>query len=164
MTPVSRLDAQCLSPQRHTAPQFRPMTDSDLNTVMQLEPTLYTHPWTLGNFRDSLQAGHSAWVMEVAGAVAGYAVMMLVLDEAHLLNISVAQAVQGQGYGRALLTHLLQTARHYQAANLFLEVRVSNTPAIALYEALGFCEMGLRRNYYPAAQGREDALLMGLAL
>lgn len=140
------------------------MTMDDLDLVMHIEPTLYSHPWTLGNFKDSLQAGHSAWVLTLAGEIAGYAVMMLVLDEAHLLNISVAQGAQGQGHGRALLQQMITLARHHQAANMFLEVRVSNTPAIGLYESQGFCEMGLRRNYYPAAQGREDAVLMGLAL
>jgi ribosomal-protein-alanine N-acetyltransferase len=140
------------------------MTEQDLPAVMRTEPTIYSHPWTLGNFRDSLNAGHSAWVMEVAGELVGYALIMMVLDEAHLLNISVAKPFQGQGLGRALLAQMVEISRRYQAANMFLEVRVSNTAAIALYEAMGFCEMGIRRNYYPTKSGREDAVLMGLAL
>lgn len=140
------------------------MTDQDLPAVMRIEPTIYSHPWTLGNFRDSLNAGHSAWVMIVAGELAGYALVMMVLDEAHLLNISVAKSFQGQGLGRALLAQMIAVSRRYQAANMFLEVRVSNTSAIALYETMGFCEMGIRRNYYPAKSGREDAVLMGLAI
>jgi len=140
------------------------MTDQDLPAVMRIEPTIYSHPWTLGNFRDSLSAGHSAWVMMVAGELAGYALVMMVLDEAHLLNISVAKSFQGQGLGRALLAQMIAVSRRYQAANMFLEVRVSNTSAIALYETMGFCEMGIRRNYYPAKSGREDAVLMGLAI
>lgn len=149
-------------PQIH--PRFRPMTEQDLPAVMRIEPTIYSHPWTLGNFRDSLNAGHSAWVMELAGELVGYALIMMVLDEAHLLNISVAKPFQGQGLGRALLAQMVEISRRYQAANMFLEVRVSNTAAIALYEAMGFCEMGIRRNYYPTKSGREDAVLMGLAL
>ncbi|BEV07226.1 ribosomal protein S18-alanine N-acetyltransferase [Methylophilus sp. DW102] len=148
----------------HSQPSFRPMTEQDLSAVMRIEPTIYSHPWTLGNFRDSLNAGHSAWVMELAGELVGYALVMMVLDEAHLLNISVAKPFQGQGFGRALLAQMIAISRRYQAANMFLEVRVSNASAIALYEALGFCEMGIRRNYYPTKSGREDAVLMGLAL
>lgn len=148
----------------HSQPSFRPMTEQDLSAVMRIEPTIYSHPWTLGNFRDSLNGGHSAWVMELAGELVGYALVMMVLDEAHLLNISVAKPFQGQGLGRALLAQMIAITRRYQAANMFLEVRVSNTSAIALYEAVGFCEMGIRRNYYPTKSGREDAVLMGLAL
>ncbi len=140
------------------------MSYDDLAAVCRIEPTIYSHPWTPGNFRDSLDAGHSAWVMEVAGEIAGYALVMMVLDEAHLLNISVAWPLQGQGLGRALLVHMIEISRHHKAANMFLEVRASNTKAIALYESMGFCEMGVRRNYYPTRQGREDAVLMGLAL
>lgn len=140
------------------------MSYDDLAAICRIEPTIYSHPWTLGNFRDSLDAGHSAWVMEIAGEIAGYALVMMVLDEAHLLNISVARVLQGQGLGRALLAQMIDISRYHRAANMFLEVRVSNITAIALYESVGFCEMGIRRNYYPTKQGREDAVLMGLAL
>ena len=149
-------------PQYHVS--FRPMTYDDLAEVCQIEPTIYSHPWTLGNFNDSLNAGYSAWVMEVGAEIVGYALVMMVLDEAHLLNISVAKPFQGQGLGRALLAQMVEISRRHQAANMFLEVRVSNTNAIALYESMGFCEMGIRRNYYPTKSGREDAVLMGLAL
>jgi len=149
-------------PQHHVS--FRPMAYDDLLAISRIEPTIYSHPWTLGNFRDSLNAGHSAWVMEIAAEIVGYALVMMVLDEAHLLNISVAKPFQGQGLGRALLAHMVEISRRHQAANMFLEVRVSNTNAIALYESVGFCEMGIRRNYYPTKSGREDAVLMGLAL
>jgi [ribosomal protein S18]-alanine N-acetyltransferase len=149
-------------PQQHIS--FRPMTDADLAEVTRIEPTIYSHPWTLGNFKDSLNAGYSAWVMEIAGNLVGYALVMMVLDEAHLLNLSVAKPFQGQGLGRTLLAHMIHISQRHQAANMFLEVRVSNTKAIALYEAMGFCEMGIRRNYYPTHHDREDAVLMGLAL
>lgn len=147
-----------------SALQFRPMQTVDLDCVMAIEPTIYPFPWTAGNFRDSLNAGHSCWMMEQDGVVIGYAVLMLVLDEAHLLNISIARAWQGKGYGRALLAFMVDKAREHGAANMFLEVRVSNLSAISLYEKTGFNEMAIRPRYYPAANGREDAILMGLAL
>ena len=94
---------------------------------------------------------------------------MMVLDEAHLLNLSIVKSHQKQGLGRCLLEHMLRTAKNYRAANVFLEVRISNISAIALYEKLGFCEMAVRSAYYPAdpkisKTSREDALLMGLVL
>jgi ribosomal-protein-alanine N-acetyltransferase len=143
---------------------YRPMQESDLDAVMAIEPTIYSHPWTRGNFSDSLKSGYSCWVMEQAGCIIGYAAMMMVLDEAHLLNISVAQHVQGRGLGRALLAHMVEIARRYGGQMMFLEVRTSNTPAIRLYESMGFNEFTIRKDYYPAHQGREDAILMGLSL
>ncbi|HSI45472.1 MAG TPA: ribosomal protein S18-alanine N-acetyltransferase [Methylophilus sp.] len=145
-------------------PQFRVMSYEDLIAVCRIEPTIYSHPWTYGNFKDSLDSGYCARVMEISGEIVGYALVMMVLDEAHLLNISVAQTHQGQGLGRELLAHMIDISRHRLATNMFLEVRESNTKAIALYEAMGFCEMGIRRNYYPTKSGREDAVLMGVAL
>ena len=145
---------------------LRPMQLDDLDAVMAIEPQIYTHPWTRGNFSDSLNSGYSAWVLESQAEFIGYSLMMLVLDEAHLLNLSVAKNYQKQGLGRILLEHMIAKAKHHHATNMFLEVRPSNISAIALYENRGFCEMSVRRNYYPAAngQGREDAVLMGLAL
>ncbi len=143
---------------------FRPMTLDDLEQVMAIEPHIYSHPWTHGIFADSLKAGYSCWVYEREGQFIGYAVMMIVLDEAHLLNISVARDFQGCGMGRALLNHLLDVARHYGAQIMFLEVRPSNLGARTLYESMGFNEFSVRKGYYPAGQGREDAILMGLTL
>lgn len=143
---------------------LRPMQMDDLDAIMLIEPTIYTHPWTRGNFSDSLNSGYSAWVLEANQKIIGYALLMMVLDEAHLLNLSVAKSHQKKGLGRYLLEHMVQIAQHHKAANLFLEVRPSNISAIALYENMGFCEMAVRRNYYPAHNGREDAVLMGLAI
>ena len=143
---------------------FRPMQMNDLDAIMKIEPQIYPHSWTRGNFSDSINSGYSAWVLLLNEKIIGYALMMMVLDEAHLLNLSVARAYQKQGLGRYLLEHMLQIAKNHQAANMFLEVRPSNISAIALYENIGFNEMAIRRNYYPAANGREDAVLMGLAL
>lgn len=149
--------------------QFRPMQLADIDAVMQIEPLIYSHPWTRGNFVDSINSGYSAWLMVQDKNLIGYAVLMMVLDEAHLLNISVAKPFQGQGFGTTLLEKMFAVARQYQAANMFLEVRLSNKSAIGLYEKMGFNEMAIRRNYYPAdpkifKNGREDAVLMGCAL
>jgi ribosomal-protein-alanine N-acetyltransferase len=144
--------------------QFRPMTEADLNAIMEIEPHIYSHPWSRGNFSDSLVSGYSAWVLLDGAKIIGYALMMMVLDEAHLLNLSVAKAYQKQGLGRLLLEHMIAIAKKHAAANMFLEVRPSNISAIALYENIGFNEMAVRRGYYPAHNGREDAVLMGLAL
>ena len=144
--------------------QFRPMTEADLDAIMEIEPHIYSHPWSRGNFSDSLVSGYSAWVLLDDAKIIGYALMMMVLDEAHLLNLSVAKAYQKQGLGRLLLEHMITIAKKHAAANMFLEVRPSNISAIALYENIGFNEMAVRRGYYPAHNGREDAVLMGLAL
>ncbi len=146
---------------------LRPMQMDDLDAIMQIEPTIYSHPWTRGNFSDSLNSGYSAWVLEENQTIIGYALMMMVMDEAHLLNLSIAKPRQKQGLGRYLLEHMLQIAKNHKATNMFLEVRPSNISAITLYENMGFCEMATRRSYYPACHtqsGREDAVLMGLAL
>ncbi len=148
----------------HSQYRFRLMTEVDLDAVMAIEPHIYSHPWTRGNFVDSLASGYSAWVLLDGTSIIGYSLMMLVLDEAHLLNLSIAKAYQKRGLGRLLLEHMIAIARKHDAANMFLEVRPSNISAIALYENIGFNEMAIRRGYYPAHNGREDAVLMGLAL
>jgi len=148
----------------HPDYQFRPMLESDIDAIMQIEPHIYSHPWTRGNFSDSLVSGYSAWVLLDGTEIIGYSLMMMVLDEAHLLNLSIARAYQKQGLGRLLLEHMVAIAKRQKAANMFLEVRPSNVSAIALYENMGFNEMAIRRGYYPAHNGREDAVLMGLAL
>ena len=144
--------------------QFRAMTDADLDEIMEIEPHIYSHPWTRGNFADSLKSAHSAWVLLHNEKIIGYALMMMVLDEAHLLNLSISKPYQKQGLGRLLLEHMISIAQALNAANMFLEVRASNISAIALYENIGFNEMAVRRGYYPAQHGREDAILMGLAI
>ncbi len=150
--------------EREFSYQFRPMVATDLDAIMEIEPYIYEHPWTRGNFSDSLKSEHSAQVLEQDATIIGYALMMMVLDEAHLLNLSIAKACQKQGLGRLLLEHMIQVAKKQKAANMFLEVRPSNISAIALYENIGFNEMAIRRGYYPAQNGREDAVLMGLTL
>ena len=143
---------------------FREMQASDLDAVMQIEKVNFPFPWTVGNFKDSISSGYTCLVLETGSTIIGYAVLMMVLDEAHLLNISVAPSQKGQGLGRYLLDHMMQIGREKGGLNMFLEVRPSNTSAITLYESIGFNEMGLRPGYYPAHNGREDAVLMGVAL
>lgn len=141
------------------------MTEGDLDWVVENELELHAFPWTRGNFADSLGAGYLAQVLRQGGERVAYAVMMLVLDEAHLLNLSVVRSRQGLGLGRAMLEQLFAMAREHGAVQLFLEVRPSNVAARALYLSSGCEPVGRRNRYYPAADGgREDAILMRAAL
>jgi len=153
-----------MSAQLEELAQFRPMRAADLDWVMEIEPLLYSHPWTRGNFDDSLAAGYSCRVVEWARAMAGYGVLMLGVREAHLLNLSVATPWQRRGIGRMLLEHFVRIARDSDATQMLLEVRPSNSTARRLYTRFGFREISVRRAYYPLGRGREDAILMGIAL
>lgn len=144
--------------------RLRPMTEADLEGVLAVEQAAYAFPWSRQIFSDCLKVRYSCWVGEVAAAIVAHAVMGIAVDECQIFNLCVHPQWQGQGIGRALLRHLLQVARRRGAKTAFLEVRVSNAPALALYRSEGFCEVGLRRGYYPAPQGREDALVMALEL
>ncbi|HEX6590809.1 MAG TPA: ribosomal protein S18-alanine N-acetyltransferase [Moraxellaceae bacterium] len=142
---------------------IRRMTPADLPQVLVIEARGHAFPWSEGNFRDGLEHGYYMVVMEQSGNLIGYGVVQVILDEGHLLNITIDPVLNGRGLGRELLLHLLDYARSH-TDTLFLEVRPSNQRAIALYQTSGFNEIGLRRNYYPARDGgREDALLMALA-
>ena len=140
--------------------EFVPMAMADVERVAREEAAIYEFPWTFGNFADSLAAGYSSWVAREAGRLVGYAVMMLVIDEAHLLNISVLPELQRRGRGSALLHHLFGVARGHGATRIFLEVRPSNDSGRALYARHGFATVGERRGYYPAKSGREHAIVM----
>lgn len=142
----------------------RPMTSQDLEVVAIIEQDIYQYPWSLGNFRDSLYAGYSCWVNEFDGVPAGYAVMMLAAGEAQLLNLGIAKTYQRRGLGRHLLQYMIKVARDYHATAMLLEVRPSNQAARHLYLDTGFRETALRKQYYPAHEGREDAVIMELAL
>lgn len=144
--------------------QRRPMTVRDVEAVMGLEVQAYSHPWSHGNFIDSLAAGYLAEVLMDAEALVAYYVAMPGVDEMHLLNITVAPAWQGRGLGGGLLETVAGQARELGLATLWLEVRASNGRARALYARRGWVEVGVRRGYYPAAGGREDAVLMRRAL
>lgn len=142
---------------------LRPMRVGDLEAVSAIERDIYSHPWSIGNFRDSLHAGYSCWMLECAGVVAGYCVLMIGVGEAHLLNLSIASEWQRRGLGRHVLEHLLHLAREWGVREMLLEVRPSNVAARALYASMGFREVALRPGYYPDGQGREDAILMARA-
>ncbi len=153
-----------MSAQLEQVPQMRPMRAADLDAVMRIESKIYLHPWTRGNFRDSLNAGYSCWIYQFAQSIVGYAVMMVAAGEAHLLNLSIAPKWQRQGWGRKLLQQMLVLARQYRAQVMLLEVRPSNIAALGLYEGFGFKRIALRRGYYPAGPVREDAILLELRL
>jgi ribosomal-protein-alanine N-acetyltransferase len=149
-----------LAPLRNVA--WRPLADSDLAYVAALEAQIHAAPWSYGNFRDALAAGYSAQVGEREGRIVVFGVMMRAPGEAQVLNLSVVPDARRQGLGRALLERFVDDAQRAGAEQIFLEVRLSNRPAIALYESAGFKAVGRRANYYPAARGEpaEDALVM----
>ncbi|KQY49793.1 ribosomal protein S18-alanine N-acetyltransferase [Lysobacter sp. Root494] len=143
---------------------LRPMREDDLAAVQMIESRAYEFPWTVGIFRDCLRADYPAWVLHDGDRIAGYFLMSIAAGEAHVLNICVAPEMQGQGHGRRLLHALLHMARGRYVSRVFLEVRPSNANAIALYFDEGFNEIGRRPRYYPAKDGREDALVMAMEL
>ncbi len=157
------------TPVQHYA--LRLMHRDDLPAVIAVEHAAYPYPWTIGIFRDCLRAGYCNLVLEHVSddhyqsiVICGHGIMMLAIDECHILNVCIHPDYQRRGLGRILLRRLLALAQQRQAGMAFLEVRVSNHTAIALYQAEGFNEVGYRRNYYPSVSGREDALLMARVL
>lgn len=142
------------------APGLVPMTEPDLPVVLAIEEDIYDFPWTHGNFRDSLSAGYSCWLYGTARDLTGYAVVMHAVDEAHLLNLSISRPLQSAGHGARLLQLVMEAARGHGAARMLLEVRPSNAAGRALYGRAGFIQAGMRRGYYPARGGREDALVL----
>jgi ribosomal-protein-alanine N-acetyltransferase len=146
------------------APRLLAMRHDDLDEVLAIENVIYTHPWTRGNFGDSLRAGYDCRSWRLEGELIGYFILMVAAGEAHLLNLSIAARHQRSGHGSTLLREALELARRRGARSLFLEVRPSNAAAQALYARFGFQRVGVRRGYYPAHFGREDALVYTVAL
>ena len=144
--------------------ELEPMREGDLAEVMAIENAIYSHPWTQGNFADSLRAGYECRTWRLAGELVGYFVLMAAAGEAHLLNLSIAEPHQRRGHGAALLQEAAGLARKLGAQNVFLEVRPSNRAAQGLYTRFGFRKVAVRRGYYPAHSGREDALVLSLPL
>jgi len=140
------------------------MAEADLDAVLAIEGAAYTHPWTRGNFADSLRARYQCRTWRQGGTLLGYFVLLAAAGEAHLLNLSIAPACQRRGHGSALLREAMRVAREDGAKKVFLEVRPSNLAGKALYERFGFRKIALRRGYYPAQGGREDALVLGCVL
>ena len=144
---------------------LRPMRESDLDAVMDIELRAYPFPWSRGIFRDCLHSNYAMWLQERAdGAILGYGVLSIAADEAHVLNLCTTPGSEGRGLGQRMLQALLKIARGHAVQRVFLEVRPSNTRGIALYERSGFNEIGRRPRYYPANNGREDAMVMAMEL
>ena len=143
---------------------LKEMSETDIDSVLRIEKAIYAFPWTLGNFNDCLVAGYRCHVLVGDDKLIGYGVQMLILDEVHLLNFTVALDFQKKGMGKALLNFLIDDALEHQANKMILEVRRTNLAAIFLYESFGFDQIGLRKNYYPAHLGREDAIVMEMVL
>ena len=143
---------------------FAALREPDLVTVAAIEADVYVFPWTIGNFRDSMLSAYECWGCWTKGELIGYAVVMTALEEAHLLNFAVASGWQQRGVGAAFLRFLIDNARQSKREMFYLEVRPSNLPGLRLYERFGFKQLGVRRDYYPAMTGREDAMFLGLNL
>lgn len=154
---------------------FQRMQKEDLANVIAIEKAIYQFPWTERNFSDSIDVGYIAETLRVLSGsgqadsgIIGYFVLMIALDEAHLLNLSVASTQQNQGYGRKLLRHASDLARQGGAVSMILEVRKSNLRAQEIYRRYGFEQIGMRKGYYPNSDtdryAREDALVMRLKL
>jgi len=145
---------------------YAPMVVDDIDEVFALETSVYPHPWSRGNFIDSLSSGYHGWTLrDDAGTLVGYFLLMAVVDEAHLLNVAVAAPRQRQGLGLYLLDKIAACARGLSMDSILLEVRPSNLRALKVYEQYGFTEIGRRKAYYPAHNGqREDAIVMRFKL
>ena len=138
---------------------FRPMTLSDVERVMIVEQEVYQFPWTERIFSDCIRVGYHCWLALVGSDLIGHAVISITAGECHILNLSVGKSHQRLGYGRQFIDFLIDDARKSKAETVLLEVRPSNTAAINCYNSAGFNEIGQRKDYYPATNGREDALL-----
>lgn len=141
-------------------PRLRDMHEADVPAVMAIERVAYEFPWTEGILRDCLRFGYLCKLYENDFGIIGYGVMSIAVGECHFLNICIAPEYQQQGHGARLLVRLLDAARRAGAKSVLLEVRVSNVAAFRLYDRMGFNEIGQRKGYYPARQGREDALVL----
>jgi [ribosomal protein S18]-alanine N-acetyltransferase len=143
---------------------IRPMTEADVAEVFAIERSSYQFPWSEGIFRDCLRVGYVCRVLALESRVIGYGVMSVGAGEAHVLNLCVSDAYRCRGLGRRMLVYLLERGAAAGMSEAFLEVRPSNTAAIRLYQAMGFEQVGMRRGYYQAAGGREDAAVLRLTL
>jgi len=144
--------------------QVRALAQADIERVLDIERQGYSHPWSEGIFLDCFKENYRLWALCLGDCLIGYAVVAYLVDEAHLLNLCVHPGSRGGGAGRCLLEHLIEQAGEDGMSQVLLEVRVSNLAAGKLYASAGFREIGRRPGYYPAADGREDARVMSLAL
>ena len=144
--------------------QFSEFKENNLSAIGLIENEVHAFPWTQGNFLDSIKSNHTCLMMKLNEEIIGYTVMMFVLDECHLLNISIKKSMQKKGYGSHLLKEVIRQANLAHAKTIYLEVRASNQTAIHLYDKHGFNEMSIRKDYYRTKEGREDAILMGFVI
>ena len=140
--------------------EIRPMHELDVPVVVAIERSAYQFPWSEGIFRDCLRVGYICRLAEVDGDIAGYGIMSIGAGEAHILNVCGRDECRGRGFARKLLLYLVERARSAGMYEAYLEVRPSNTIAARLYHSLGFEQVGLRRGYYQATNGREDAVVL----
>jgi ribosomal-protein-alanine N-acetyltransferase len=140
------------------------MTPADVPGVGAVERASYQFPWSEGIFRDCLRVGYLCRVAECEGEIIAYGIVAMGAGEAHVLNLCVSARARSRGIGRQMLSLLLERSSQAGMQDVFLEVRPSNAHAIALYQSIGFVEVGRRRGYYQAEDGREDALVLKLAL
>ena len=144
--------------------EFRPMRETDLDEVLTMERGAYEFPWTGEIFRDCLRVGYSCRVLESDGRVNAYGVLQIAAGKSRLLNLCVRRTLHRRGLGRRLLMLVVEVARSHRCGTLVLEVRPSNAAARCLYGSAGFTEVGVSRGYYPTRTGREDAMILSLAL
>ena len=139
---------------------IRPMHELDVPVIVAIERAAYQFPWSEGIFRDCLRVGYVCRVVDVGGELAGYGIMSVGAGEAHILNVCIRDEYRCRGFARKILLFLLDRARTAGMYEAFLEVRPSNIAAARLYHSLGFEQVGVRRGYYQATVGREDAAVL----
>lgn len=144
--------------------QINDMTTSDLFGVMSIEESAYEFPWSLKIFEDCLAAGYQCLTARIDHTLAGYAIQSVAAGEAHILNICVSHRFRQRGLAKQILNELIARAHQQNAATIFLEVRPTNHAALKLYAKLGFQQIGVRKNYYPHKNGREDAIVLSLGI
>jgi [ribosomal protein S18]-alanine N-acetyltransferase len=143
---------------------FREMSVDDVSAILKIETAVYTHPWTKGIFNDCIRVGYNCWVYIDQGELLAYGLVSVAVNEAHILNLCVSPEAQGKGLGKRMLHKLMQLAAERDGHSIFLEVRESNLIAQSLYDQEGFNRIGVRKSYYPADEGREDALVFAKEL
>jgi ribosomal-protein-alanine N-acetyltransferase len=142
------------------AVEVRPMNELDIPLVVAIERSAYQFPWSEGIFRDCVRVGYVCRVLDVGGEMGGYGIMSVGAGEAHILNVCIREEYRCRGFARKMLLYLLERARSAGMYEAFLEVRPSNTAAARLYHSMGFEQVGIRRGYYQATVGREDAAVL----
>ncbi len=143
---------------------FRKMRLDDVDEIIKIERSVYSHPWSASIFNDCMQVGYNCWVYLNQGCLVAYGLVSVAANEAHILNLCVKPDAQGKGVGRMMLRKLMQLAEERKGNSIFLEVRESNTVALTLYDKEGFNRIGIRKGYYPGSGGREDALVFAKEL